>query len=142
VEKVAGAGHYSRHDERKSSVSNREYYESVEAVDCKLSFTDILELWVMGRQPVSTSSKHTISLRGEGPDASVKSLTLSYPCGGVLPMINQDSKGGCGKDFGDREIFSVGRPGGPKVVFSSKELADRVAKAMNHAIVLCGKEPF
>ena len=137
VEKVGAAGYYSC-PERKTLV--REHYESVEAVDCKLSFTHISE--VVGRRTISTSFKNTISLRGESPDASVIPLGLIYPCGGVLPLINQDSKDGCGKDLGDREIFYVGRPGGPWVFFRPKELADRVAKAMNHAIVLCGKEPF
>jgi hypothetical protein len=57
-------------------------------------------------------------------------------------FVISPSTGGCGRDFADREIFSVGRPGGPMVLVRSKELADRMAKAMNHAIVLCGKEPF
>ena len=137
VEKVGGAG-YDSCPERKTLIS--QHYGSVEAGDCKLSFTLVSE--TLGRRTSRTSFKYTISLRGESPDASVMPLGLIYPCGGVLPLINQDSKGGCGKDFSDREIFTVGRPGGPKVLFRSKELADRVAKAMNHAIVLCGKEPF
>ena len=137
VEKVGGAGYYSC-PERKTLV--RAHYEYVEARDCKLSFTLISE--VVGRRTSSTSFKYTISLRGESPDASAMPWGLIYPCGGVLPLINQDSKGGCGKDLSDRELFRVGRPGGPMIHFRSKELADRVAKAMNHAIVLCGKEPF
>jgi hypothetical protein len=154
VEKVGGAGYYSCHAERKTVVCNMQHYESVEAMDCKLSFTDVSE--VVGRRTSSTSYKYTISLRGESPDASAVPLGLIDPCSGDRDLVTDallhsnagrffvisPSKGGCGKDFADREIFSVGRPGGPKVLFRSKELADRVAKAMNHAIVLCGKEPF
>jgi hypothetical protein len=124
VEKVGGAGYYSCHTERKTLVCVRQHYESVEAMDCKLSFTLIWE--TLGRRTSSDSFKYTIFLRGESPDASVWRL-------GHLIC---DSKDGCG------EIFSVSRPGGPRVLFTSKELADRVAKAMNHAIALCGKEPF
>ena len=140
VEKVGGAGYYSCHDEGKTSVCNREHYESVDAVDCKLSFTAVFDL--VGRRTFSTNSENTISLRAVSPDISVDSMTLSYPCGSVLPQINQDTKNGCGKDFGDREIFRVGRPGVAGVFFRSKDMADRVAKAMNHAIALCGNEPF
>ncbi len=124
VEKVGGAGYESCHTERKTLVCIRQHYESVEAMDCKLSFTLIWE--ILGRRTSSDSFKYTIFLRGESPDASVWRLG----------RLICDSKDGCG------EIFSVSRPGGPRVLFTSKELADRVAKAMNHAIVLCGKEPF
>ena len=130
VEKVGGAGYYHCHAEGRDTGCMREHYESVEAADCKLSFTAVFE--VVGRKTFSTSFRKTLSLRGASPDISVDPLDWNYPCG----------KGGCGKDFGDREVFNVGRPGVAGVSFGSRDMADRVAKAMNHAIALCGKEPF
>jgi S1-C subfamily serine protease len=130
VEKVRNAGYTSCHSQGKTLGCLRTHYESVKAGDCKLSFTDVTDL--VGRQTIRNSSKETLSLRAASPDISVDSLTLSYPC----------HKGGCGKDYGDQKIFFVGRPSVGGVYFRSKDLADRVARAMNHAIDLCGPEPF
>ncbi len=128
VEKVEAAGYSYCQWQGKTLNCEKEHYESVEAGDCKLSYDSVFEGSAAGRQPFRYSSKSVLSLRGSNPDISVNSL--AYQCDKPC------------RDFGDREWFWVGRPRVAGVNFASRDLADRVAKAMNHAMILCGKEPF
>lgn len=130
VEKVETAGFNYCQEQGKSLVCQKARYESVEAGDCKLTFTSVMEMGSSARgQPLSNSSKVVLSLWSSSPDISVS------------PSAFRCDKS-CRSDFGDREIFFVGRSRIAGVYFTSRDLADRVAKAMNHATVLCGKEPF
>ncbi len=129
VEKIEGAGYHYCQFQGKNLVCDTTHYESVEAGDCKLTFTSVWEMSAARGHPFRIPSKFVLSLWSSSPDISVSSR--AFRC---------DKP--CRSDYGDREIFSVGRPRGPAVDFASRDLADRVAKAMNHAIVLCGSEPF
>lgn len=129
AEKVEGAGYHYCQFQGKNLVWETVRYESVEAKDCKLLFTFVWEMSSAQGQPFSKGSKDTLSLRGSTQDISVSSSV--HRCGKP-----------CRGDYGDREIFFVGRPKVAGVYFASRELADRTARAMNHAIDLCGKEPF
>jgi hypothetical protein len=128
VEKVGAAGYKYCQSQGKRLVCNVVRYEFVEAGDCKLTYKFVYENGWIG-QPFRGSSKAVLSLLSSTPDISVSSS--SFECGK-----------NCKSDFGDREVYFVGRPRVAGIYFASKEVADRVAKAMNHAIALCGKEPF
>lgn len=129
VEKIEGAGYHYCQFRGKNLVCDTGHYESVQAGDCKLTFTSVWELSAARGEPFRRPSTVVLSLWSSSPDILVSSRT--FLC---------DKR--CQSDYGDREIFSVGRARGPHVDFASKDLADRVAKAMNHVIALCGKEPF
>ncbi len=129
VEKVGTAGYKYCYWQRKTLACEEDRYESVEAGDCKLTYTIVSEMGSSARsQPFRHSSKTVLSLWSSSQDISVSPWTFrcDEPC----------------RDYGDRETFFVGRPRVAGVYFTSRDLADRVAKAMNHAIALCGKEPF
>lgn len=129
AEKVEAAGYHYCQFQGKNLVCETEHYESVEVGDCKLPFTAIIEMSASRGQPFRHSSSSVLYLRGSSPDTSVS--PSAFRC-----------EKPCRSDYGDREIFFVGRPGVGGVYFPSRDLADRVAKAMNHAVALCGKEPF
>jgi S1-C subfamily serine protease len=129
VEKVGTAGYKYCQWQIKNLMCQDTHYEFVEAGDCKLIFTSVSEISAAGREPFRHSGKLVLSLWSSSPDISVSAS--AFRC---------DKP--CRNDFGDREIFFVGRPRIAGVYFASRDLADRVAKAMNHAIALCGKEPF
>lgn len=127
VEKVEAAGYHYCQFQGKNLVCQTIHYESVAAGDCKLTFTFVSEPSAAGAQMYS--KRDALSLWRSKQDISVS------------PSAFRCDKP-CRKDFGDREIFFVGRPKVAGIYFASREVADRVAKAMNHAIALCGKEPF
>ncbi len=130
VEKVGTARYKYCQWQGKTLACQEARYESVEAGDCKLTYTVVIEEGSSaGDQPFRHSSKTVLSLWSSSPDIS------------VTPSAFQCSKP-CRSDFGDREIFFVGRPRVAGVYFTSRDAADRVAKAMNHVIALCGTEPF
>jgi hypothetical protein len=124
AEKVSAAGYNYCQNTGKTLGCEKVHYESVEPGDCKLTFAYVAELYKDGSQTFRYSAPKVLSLRAAGLDISVK------------PWAFRCDKP-CRSDFGDREYFSAGG-----VFFASRDLADRVAKAINHAIALCGKEPF
>ncbi len=137
-DKVRAAGYYHCASRGKGMLCEKMRYESVEARDCQLTFTSIGTLSGPSAS-LPASSSDTISLHAASPDISASSTSF--------PFISD--KIACGKQkhkpcqiLFDREAFFVGRPGKGGVYFSSKDMADRVARAMNHAIALCGPEPF
>jgi hypothetical protein len=129
VEKIAGAGYHYCQFQKNNLVCDDERYESVQAGDCKLTFNAVGGWSAARGVPFSMTSTKVLSLWSSSPDISVSSVTF------------QCDKG-CRDDTYPREVFFVGRPRVAGIYFESKDLADRVAKAMNHAITLCGKEPF
>ena len=118
VEQVEAAGFNYCQDQGKTLTCEKTHYESVEAGDCKLTFTSVTEMGSPARgRPFRHSSKSVLSLRASSPDISVSSM--SFRCDKPKP---------CRVDFGDREWFFVGRPRVAGVYFASRDLADRVAK--------------
>lgn len=137
-DKVRAAGYYHCASNGKGMMCEKMSYESVEARDCQLSFTSILTLSGPSAS-FPASSSETISLHPASPDISASSTSAPFISDKVACAKHKNKP--CRILF-DREAFFVGRPGKGGVYFNSKDMADRVARAMNHAIALCGPEPF